>query len=367
MGDQSLQSSGGIAFRYPGFRHYMLARTLVATSSEMVAVAVAWQVYSLTHRPLDLGFVGLAQFLPGILLFLISGQAADHFPRQRILQTCFGAFSLCALLLLAFTLHGLRSVYPIYFVLLLLGTVRAFNGPASQSFLPLLVPPEHFPNAVAWSSSFFQGSMVVGPMIGGLIYGWTGSPIPVYALASVAYLAALGLISLIRVPSAARSKVAAPALVVLDGLRYIGRNKLILGTISLDLFAVLLGGAVGPSARLRAGNSGSGGLWPGPAAQRSRSWRRGHGHHRRSLALATACRRNHAGLRYRLRRFHYRLRIIAEPWAILAALMLAGACDMVSVIIRHTVVQLGTPDQMRGRVSAVNMVFIGASNEVGAV
>jgi MFS family permease len=148
----------------------MTARFLAAASSEMQAVAVAWQIFGITHRPLDLGLVGLAQFLPGIVLFLIAGHAADRFPRQRILQACFAAFSLCSLLLLGFAMHGLRSVYPIYAVLLLNGTVRAFNGPASQALLPLLVTEEHFPNAVAWGSSIFQAAIVVGPMVGGSIY-----------------------------------------------------------------------------------------------------------------------------------------------------------------------------------------------------
>src|SRR5579863_1050671 len=144
----------------------MTGRFLAAMSSEMQAVAVAWQIYGLTHRPLDLGLVGLAQFLPGVLLFLIAGQTADRVSRQRILQACFAAFSICSLLLLSFAMRGISSPYPIYAVLLLNGVVRAFNGPASQAFLPLLVSAEHFPNAVAWGSSIFQAAMVTGPMVG---------------------------------------------------------------------------------------------------------------------------------------------------------------------------------------------------------
>jgi MFS family permease len=171
------------AFRYPNYRYYMSARFLTPLASEMQAVAVAWQVYGLTHRPLDLGLVGLAQFLPGIFLFLAAGHTADRVPRLRILQTCLAAFSLCSVLLLALTARGLASVYPIYAVLLLNGAVRAFNGPAGQAFLPLLVPEEDFPNAVAWSSSIFQAATIAGPMIGGVLYGLSGSPIPVYASA----------------------------------------------------------------------------------------------------------------------------------------------------------------------------------------
>ena len=126
----------------------MLARFLITAASEMQAVAVAWQVFGLTHRPLDLGLVGLAQFLPGILLFLAAGHTADHFPRKQIIACCYGAFSITSLLLLIFALHGLSKVWPIYLALLWNGVVRAFNGPAGQSFLPLIVPPEHFQNAV---------------------------------------------------------------------------------------------------------------------------------------------------------------------------------------------------------------------------
>src|SRR5271156_2287219 len=153
----------------------MSARVLITTASEMQAVAVGWQIYSLTHRPLDLGLVGLAQFAPGILLFLIAGHTADRFPRQRILQVCYGGFGLCSILLLTLSWRGLHAVWPIYAVLLFNGTVRSFNGSAGQAFLPLLVPAEHFPNAVTWGSSIFQGAMVLGPTLGGAIYGLAAS------------------------------------------------------------------------------------------------------------------------------------------------------------------------------------------------
>src|SRR5580698_11201202 len=177
-----------VAFRYPNFRYYMLARFITVVSTEMQAVAVAWRIYSLTHRPLDLGLVGLAQFAPGVLLFLISGHTADRYPRQSILRVCYAAFAICAAVLLALTFRGLASAWPIYAVLLANGAVRSFNGAAGQAFLPQLVKPEHFPNAVTWSSSFFQVATICGPMAGGLIYGFAGTPAPVYASATVAYL-----------------------------------------------------------------------------------------------------------------------------------------------------------------------------------
>src|SRR5271169_2897396 len=136
--------AGNIAFTYPDFTVYELARFLIVVALEMQSVAVGWQVYEITKRPLDLGLVGLAQFLPGILLFLVTGQTADRFPRQRILQASCGGFALCSLMLLGLTWHGLFSVFPIYCVLVSNGIVRAFNGPASQAFVPLLVPEEYF-------------------------------------------------------------------------------------------------------------------------------------------------------------------------------------------------------------------------------
>ena len=233
-----------VAFQYPSFRYYMMARFLITVSSEMQSVAIGWQIYNLTHRPRDLGLVGLSQFLPGILLFLVAGHTADRFPRQRILQTCFVAFSSVSLLLLALTLRGLHSVWPIYGVLLLNGTVRAFNMPTGQAFLPQLVNAADFPNAVAWSSSILQAALTVGPMTGGLLYSLAGTPTPVYGMAAASYLIGLALISRIRVEAPQRPRGTASIGVVLEGLRFIWREKMILGAISLDMFAVLLGGAM---------------------------------------------------------------------------------------------------------------------------
>jgi MFS family permease len=355
----------GAAFRYPNFRYHMMARFLTTTSSEMQSVAVAWQVYGVRHRPLDLGLVGLAQFLPGVLLFLVAGHTADRIPRKRILQCCYAAFSLCSLLLLTFSLRGLVSVYPIYLALLFNGTIRAFNGPASQAFLPLIVEEEHFPNAVAWSSSIFQGATILGPTVGGLVYGWTGSPVPVYTAAAICYLTALLLMSAIHVRVIERARTLASAGVLLNGLRYIWSHKLILAVISLDLFAVLLGGAVAllpVYAReiLKVGASGLGLLRAAP----------GIGAVITAVLVARWPLRRRAGAIMLWCVFGFGAATVlfgisrSTPLSV-AALALAGSFDMVSVIVRHTMIQLGTPDEMRGRVSAVNMVFIGASNEVG--
>ncbi len=352
-------------FRSPNFRRYLTARFLVTVASEMQSLAVAWQIYALTHRPLDLGLVGLAQFLPGILLFPIAGHAADRFPRQRILLSCYAAFSLCSALLLAFTLHGIAAPWPIYAVLLLNGTIRAFNSPAGQAFLPLLVPEHDFPSAVAWNSSVFQSATMAGPLAGGAIYALANSPVPVYATAAAVYLIGLTLMSAVRAPTSTRPRTAVSLAIVLAGLRYIWRNKLVLGAISLDLFAVLLGGAVAllpVYAReiLHTGPSGLGILRAAPGLG--------------AVLVATAL------ARWPLRRragpamlscvvgfgaFTVVFGLSRSLPLSIAALVLTGACDMISVVVRHTLVQLTTPDAMRGRVSAVNMVFIGASNEVG--
>lgn len=353
------------AFGYPNFRYYMTARFLTVVANEMQAVAVAWQIYALTHRPLDLGLVGLAQFAPGVLLFLIAGHTADRVPRLRIIRACYAGFSVCSTLLLALALHGVGAVWPVYAVLLANGVVRAFNGPAGQAFLPLLVAEEHFPNAVTWSSSIFQSATVLGPTAGGVIYGLSGSPVPVYCCSAIGYLAAVLLVLRIHLPAAARPRGGVSSTVVLEGLRYIWQNKLILGSISLDLFAVLLGGAVAllpVYARdiLNAGTYGLGLLRSAPGA----------GAVLMALALAYKPLRRRAG--YTLLGCVFGFGVFTVMFGVsrsiavsLIALVLLGACDMVSVIVRHTVVQLTTPDAMRGRVSAVNMLFIGASNEVG--
>jgi MFS family permease len=343
----------------------MAARFLAVVSSEMISVAVGWQIYALTHRPLDLGLAGLAQFAPGVLLFLIAGHTADRYPRQAILKVCYGGYALCAVALLGFSLHGIATVWPIYAVLLTNGTVRAFQGPAGQSFLPQLVAPQDFPNAVTWGSSFFQTATILGPVAGGLIYGFSSSPVPVYACALIGYSAAVVLLWAIRLTIAARTKVEQPVGVILDGIRYIWRNKLILGCMSLDLFAVLLGGATAllPVYAREILHTGPNGLGVLRAAS-------GVGAVAVALLLAHYPLRRRAGLSmlYCVAGFGVFTIVFGLSHSFvlsLIALMLTGAFDMVSVIVRSTLIQLTTPDEMRGRVSAVYMLFIGASNEVG--
>jgi len=353
------------AFRYPAFLRFQLARFCIVVATEMQAVAVGWQVYEITKRPLDLGLVGLAQFLPGIVLFLVSGHVADRFNRRNLLILCDVGFAICFAMLLAITLRGGVSIISVFAVLVLLGVVRSFNGPVSRAMLPHLVPPEHFAGSVAWASSIFQAATILGPILGGLIYAFARGPIAVYSGALVA--SAVAIVLTLELPSQekARARPAANLSTVFDGFRYIWREKLIFGAISLDLFAVLLGGAVAllpVYAReiLQTGPWGLGILRSAP----------GVGAGIMAIAIAHRPLKNRAGatMLWCVAAFGLCTIIfgVSRSFAIsLLALFLVGATDMVSVIVRATLIQVATPDEMRGRVNAVDMIFIGASNELG--
>jgi MFS family permease len=360
---------GGVAFTYPDFTVYQLARFFIVVALEMLSVAVGWQVYEITKRPLDLGLVGLAQFLPGIFLFLASGHAADRFDRRRLLILCYAGFAVCAGLLLGIAGRGspsLRgSVYPIYLVLVLLGVVRSFSGPVSRALLPQLVPEEHFPNAVAWNASVYQGATILGPAAGGLIYALFRGPAAVYLAATLTAVAALLSTVRIRLRSKPRLYQATSLRTVLAGFRYIWRKKLILGAITLDMFAVLLGGAVAllPVFAREILNTGPWGLGLLRSAP-------GVGAAAMAILMAHRPLRGRAGptMLWCVAGFGVFTILFGLSRSIvlsLVALLLVGATDMVSVIIRGTLIQLGTPDEMRGRVNAVDMLFIGASNELG--
>jgi MFS family permease len=353
-----------VAFTYPDFVRYQLSRFCIIAALEMMAVAIGWQVYEITRRPLALGLVGLTLFLPGVVLFLVTGHAVDRFNRRNLLVVCQCGFALCALLLLLISLRGLRSVQTIYIVTLMLGVVRAFNGPTGQALLPTLVAKEHYPNAVAWSATIFQMATITGPTLGGLIYTFFRGPAAVYAVAAAMALTAM--MSSVRIrPAPPRPREPVSLDTVLAGLRYVWAKKVILGSISLDLFAMFFGGAVAllpVFAReiLHTGPLGLGILRSGP----------GMGAATMAMILA------HRPLRGRVGStmlwwvagfgaFTVVFGISRNIVLSMAALVMVGASDMVSVIIRNTLVQLTTPDEMRGRVSAVNMLFIGASNELG--
>ena len=357
--------AGRVAFTYPAFTLYQVARFCIVLATEMQAVAIGWQVYEITKRPLDLGFVGLAQFLPGILLFLVSGHAADRYDRRKVLTLGYAGFAVCSALLLGITLRGAHSVFPIYVVSVLVGVVRSFNGPASRAILPVLVPEEVFHSAFAWGATIFQTATILGPAAGGLIYASFRGPAGVYAGAMITAAAAAISMLGVKPQFRPRPREAFSWKTVLAGMHYIWHEKLVLGSISLDMFAVLLGGAVWllpafASDILRTGPWGLGLLRCAPAI----------GAAAMALLLAYRPMRKRVGVKMLWCVVGFGVCTIlfgiSHSLALsMIALVLVGATDMVSVVVRGILIQLATPNEMRGRVNAVDMIFIGTSNVLG--
>jgi len=362
---ESHQHAGLAVFRHTNFTLYQIERFCVVAGLEMQSVAVGWQVYEITRRPLDLGLVGLAQFLPTVLLFLLAGHAADRFSRKNLLLICNLGFAICSAVLIEISRWGLRDVRPIFVVLVLLGTVRSFNAPAGRSLLPALVPTEFFPTAVAWNATTFQAATILGPAIGGLLYALFRGPTGVYATSAAACGIATVALTRIRVRPAIRPIEEVSLRTVLAGLHYIWTHKAILGSISLDLFAVLLGGSVAllpVYAReiLHTGPWGLGLLRSAPGA----------GATIMALLLAYRPLRRRVGaiMLWCVAGFGVFTIVFGVSRSLtlsLIALLLVGVTDMVSIVVRSTLVQIATPDEVRGRVNAVDMIFIGASNELG--
>ena len=343
---------------------YLGARFLGSLAVQMQTVAVGWQVYDVTRRPLDLGLIGLSQFLPFVVLILPAGHVADTRDRRGIVAGCYALMLVCAALLLALAWRGLTSAWPVFGVMTLFGVARAFAMPASQSLLPNLVNREQFGTAVAFNSSLWQVSTIVGPALGGVLY--LAGARTVYA--SVAVLLAVSLVMLVtlrRGGEIAGGSMPLDRNTLLEGLRFVWRRRPVLGAISLDLFAVLFGGAtallpVYAADVLHIGPSGLGWLRSAP----------GIGAALTGLALGSTPVARHVGRWMFGGVFVFGVATLvfgvsrSFPLS-MVALTLLGAGDMVSVYIRHLLVQLETPDAIRGRVSAVNAVFIGASNELG--
>ena len=363
------------AFASRDFRRYQLARVAVILGAEAQAVAVAWQVYSITHRALDLGYTGLALFLPGLLFLLPAGHVADRFDRRHVILCCYTLQVFCTVALLLLAALGSHNVFYIYAVLFLIGTGRAFSSPASSALLPHLVPEKHFVNAVTWGGAIFQLANVTGPALGGLLFtlplvhflrgaGLEGAGIVyIFTLVSLAWF--LVLILSLHVRPGRMEHRAASLKVVLAGFQYVRRSSLLLGSMSLDLFVVLLGGAVAlmpifANEVLHTGPRGLGALRAAPAI----------GALSMSLVMARFPISRRAGARMFICVAIFGAATVVfglskNLWLSLAALAVSGAADMISVIIRGSLLQLATPPQMRGRVSAVNSLFIGASNELG--
>jgi MFS family permease len=368
------------SFAFRDFRRYQLARVAVIIGAEAQSVAVAWQVYAMTHRALDLGYTGLALFFPALLFLLPAGHVADRFDRRRIILVCYSLQVLCTIGLLALTLGGVHRVFPIYCVLFVMGMGRAFSGPASSALIPHLVPENHFVNAITWGGAIFQFANVAGPAIGGLLFtlplvhllprhptvthDLAGAGL-VYIFTLITLLWFIVLVSSLHVRLGRMEHRAASLKVVFAGFQYVRRMPILLGAFSLDLFVVLLGGAVAlmpifAQEILHTGPRGLGLLRAAPAV----------GAMSTSLILARFPLKRHAG-----RRLFIAVAIFGAVtivfglsrslWLSLVALAISGAADMNSVIIRGSLLQLATPPEMRGRVSAVNSLFLGASNELG--
>ncbi len=363
---------GGGAFQSRNFRLYQTARLFVILGAEAQSVAVAWQVYQITHSALSLGYTGLALFLPGLFFMLGAGHVADRYDKRLVILACYGLQAVCTAALLWISLHPIRSITPIYCVLFLIGTGRCFSGPAASAMVPMLVPKEDFVNAVTWGATIYQTANATGPMVGGLLFTatmaglgrWRGAPI-VYVFTLAMLSGFMVMISLIRLRAAEAEKKAFNMRTVFAGLKYVAETKLLLGSISLDLFAVLLGGAVAllpifAHDVLHAGPQGLGLLRAMPSLGALavsltlvfRPIKRRAG----KLMLVCVGIFGAATVMFGLSR---------TMWVSVLALLLVGASDMVSVVVRSSVLQLATPPEMRGRVSAVNWLFIGASNEFG--
>ncbi len=368
------------SFAFYDFRRYQMARSAAVLASEAQSIAVAWQVYSITHRPLDLGYTGLALFLPGLLFLLAAGHAADRFDRRLILIVTYGLQAVCTAFLCLLAYANISNVYPIYGVLFLIGTVRAFSGPAGSSLIPHLVPEKHFVNAVTWGGAVFQFANVTGPALGGLLFTLPltcivpgshaairldGAPI-VYLFSMLMLIWSVFLIASLHVRPGRMEHKATSLKVILAGFHYVARSQMLLGALSLDLFVMLLGGAVAlmpifAHEIFHAGPAGLGMLRAAPAV----------GSVVMSVVLARFPLRRHAGHHLFMAVSLFGVATVAfglsrSLWLSLVALAISGAADSVSVIIRGALVQLATPPAMRGRVSAVNSLFIGASNELGS-
>ncbi len=362
----SVPAPGGdrfAAFRHAHFRHYWLARICSTFGVQILSVAVGWQVYDLTRDPLDLGIIGLVQFLPALLLVLVTGAAADRLGRKRMMMASVALQAVGSTIVLWFAWTGLTSPVPVFVALAGIGVARAFYGPAAQALVVNVVPTGDFPNAVSWNSTAWQIAHILGPVTGGLLYG-IGAEVAYTASVGMS-LAALMLLRKIPHPQRAEHAATIDLGYVFDGLRFIRREKVVFGAISLDLFAVLLGGAVAllpVYARdiLELGPTGLGLLRaaPGIGAVLVAVWLAGHpvrDHAGRILLFVVGL----FGL------FTVIFGVSTIAWVSILALALIGAADMVSVVIREVLIQLWTPDALRGRVNAVNLVFLGASNELG--
>lgn len=351
--------------RQPGFLSFLLSRLAAVFAMQIQAIVVAWQVYDITRDPMSLAYVGLAQFLPMFLLLLPAGDVVDRFSRKRILQLSWSVQGICSALLLALATARHESVVEFYLVLALFGCARAFTGPTLQSLLPNIVPRAQLAQAIAINSAIMKVAVIGGPLLGGVLYGMGGGRLA-YAVCLGCFVGALLLLLLVPVRRAEKSVLEGTAWQRFSaGIRYIRHQPIILGAISLDLFAVLLGGVVA--------------LLPIYAQEVLQVGPEGLGALRSAIAVGALMMGLYLGVwGIKRRAGHVMFAAVAVFgianlvfafstlfWVSMVAMLVAGAADMISVYVRTTLIQLATPDAMRGRVNAVNMLFIGSSNELG--
>ena len=353
-------------FRHRSYARYALCRFAAALSWQMFAVAIGWQVYALTKDPLALGLVGLSEFLPFVCLVLVGGYVADHVDRRKVLLWMWTTDMLGLSFVCLVTLARVQSVWPIYLTIGVFGTTRAFWAPALQSLVPNLVPLEEFPRALAVNATLFQSAVIVGPALGGLLF--LLGPGLVFGVCAALFALIIMVGSGLPPQNAVKAVGAAPGTTdsrFLDGLRYVIHHRAVLGVISLDLFAVLFGGATAllpiyASDVLRVGPVGLGLLRSAPGVGAALT--------AGILTLRPINRHAGAVMFGGVGVFGICTLIFGDsryfPLS-LAALFLLGCGDMLSVYIRGILVQIKTPDSIRGRVSAISNMFIGASNELG--
>ncbi|MGL6044772.1 MAG: MFS transporter [Sandaracinobacteroides sp.] len=357
-------------FAYPAYRAFFAAKLCSTLAQVMMVVVIGWQVYDLARQTMPvreaaflLGLVGLAQFLPVFALSLVVGVVADRMDRRHIARAAIFLELLCALALAWVANAGTGALWPLFAVAALLGVARAFAAPSLSALAPNLVPPAVLPTAIAWNSIGWQAGAVLGPVAGGLAYD-AGPPLP-YALAAILLVAAL--VALFRIPPVAlpAASGAKGLAAVQEGLSYVRGNPIVLGAISLDMFAVILAGATAMLpiyARdiLMVGPAELGWMRAAPALGAAVV----------ALWLTRAPLANGVGRKMFVNVGLFALATIAFGlstllWVSLLSLVVMGAADMVSVYVRSSLIQLHTPDSMRGRVSSVSMLFISASNELG--
>jgi MFS family permease len=353
----------GALLKHRSFLFFLLSRSFSRFATQIGAVAIGWQVYDLTGSAFDLGMIGLVQFLPTALLLFVAGHAADRYERKRVVQICEVVEGLTALFLACGAFAGWLTVTQIFVATFILGIVGAFESPALAALLPLIAPLGSLQRATAISSGAAQIATITGPALGGLAYAL--APSASYGIMAAFALGAAICIGVVRLTQAAAIWDTATAGDLFAGVRFVRHNPAILGTISLDLFAVLLGGATALLpiyARdiLETGPLGLGILRAAPAVG--------------ALLMTAFLARHTINRRVGLRMFQAVIVFGAATvvfalshwmWLSVLSLAILGAADTISVVIRFSLVQLRTPDEMRGRVGAVNFLFINASNQLG--